>query len=415
MRISGPRVRFVIETMFGSLPKPRVVAYGPINNSDGSLIDRGLVVFFPGPNSFTGENCGEFHVHGGIAVVRALSSALSEFEGVRQADAGEFTRRAFMNGKMDLTQAEGLGDLISAETEAQRRLALRQSEGGLLTLYNGWRSRLVQARAMVEAAIDFSDEDDVAVRALINIEQMLSAVSVEISRHVSGYRHSEIIREGFNVVILGAPNSGKSTLINALAGREVAIATSEAGTTRDLIDVRLELSGNLVVVTDTAGIRENAGHVEAIGIDRARNRAASADMILLVEDSKDPVAIELPEVACPVLRIGNKVDSTDAMLSGYDFVISAINGTGIDELLATISRAAANSTNSSEIFAVHGRQLDFLRDAQRQINESLKSGMALDLVAEHIRLASNSIGQLTGQVQVEELLGIIFSNFCVGK
>ena len=140
MRISGPRVRFVIETMFGSLPKPRVVAYGPINNSDGSLIDRGLVVFFPGPNSFTGENCGEFHVHGGIAVVRALSSALSEFEGVRQADAGEFTRRAFMNGKMDLTQAEGLGDLISAETEAQRRLALRQSEGGLLTLYNGWRS-----------------------------------------------------------------------------------------------------------------------------------------------------------------------------------------------------------------------------------------------------------------------------------
>jgi tRNA modification GTPase len=415
VRISGPRVRFVIETMFGSLPRPRFMAYGPINNSDCSLIDRGLVVFFPGPNSFTGEDCGEFHVHGGIAVVRALSSALSEFEGVRQAGAGEFTRRAFLNGKMDLTQAEGLGDLISAETEAQRRLALRQSEGGLLTLYNGWRSSLVQARAMVEAAIDFSDEDDVAVRALIDIEQMLSAVSEEISRHISGYRHSEIIREGFNVVILGAPNSGKSTLINALAGREVAIATSEAGTTRDLIDVRLELSGNLVVVTDTAGIRENAGYVEAIGIDRARSRAASADMILLVEDSKDPVAIDLPEVPCPVLKIGNKADATGAMPSGYDFVISAINGTGIDQLLAMIGQAAMNSMNSSELFAVHGRQLDLLRDAQKQIDDSLRSGMPLDLVAEHIRLASNSIGQLTGQVHVEELLGIIFSKFCVGK
>lgn len=391
------------------------MTYGPIMNADGSLIDRGLAVYFPGPSSFTGEDCGEFHVHGSIAVVRALSSALSKIEDVRQAEPGEFSRRAFLNGKMDLTQAEGLGDLIAAETEAQRRLALLQSEGNFLKLYEDWRTRLVQARAMVEAVIDFSDEDDVAVRALGDIEQKLTGLSAEITTHVSGFRQSEIIREGFNVVILGAPNSGKSTLINALAGREVAIATSEAGTTRDLIDVRLELSGNLVVVTDTAGIRENAGFVESIGIAKARDRAAAADLVLLVEDILDPAVVDLAKVTCPVLRVGNKSDAVNNSSYGYDLVISALNGEGIDNLLARISEEASLATNSSELFAVHSRHLDYLRGSVREIDNSRKVDLSLDLVAEHLRLASNCIGQLTGRVNVEELLGIIFSKFCVGK
>ncbi len=391
------------------------MTYGPIMNADGSLIDRGLAVYFPGPSSFTGEDCGEFHVHGSIAVVRALSSALSKIEDVRQAEPGEFSRRAFLNGKMDLTQAEGLGDLIAAETEAQRRLALLQSEGNFLKLYEDWRTRLVQARAMVEAVIDFSDEDDVAIRALGDIEQKLTGLSAEITTHVSGFRQSEIIREGFNVVILGAPNSGKSTLINALAGREVAIATAEAGTTRDLIDVRLELSGNLVVVTDTAGIRENAGFVESIGIAKARDRAAAADLVLLVEDILDPAVVDLAEVTCPVLRVGNKSDAVNNSSYGYDLVISALNGEGIDNLLARISEEASLATNSSELFAVNSRHLDYLRGSVREIDNSRKVNLSLDLVAEHLRLASNCIGQLTGRVNVEELLGIIFSKFCVGK
>ena len=415
VRISGTKVRFVLETIFGSVPYPRDMAYGPLVNSGGSLIDRGLAVYFPGPSSFTGEDCGEFHVHGSIAVVRALSLALSEIEDVRQAEPGEFTQRAFLNGKMDLTQAEGLGDLIASETEAQRRLALLQSEGNFLKLYEDWRTRLVQARAMVEAVIDFSDEDDVAERALADIELKLSGLSAEITRHVSGFRQSEIIREGFNVVILGAPNSGKSTLINALAGREVAIATEEAGTTRDLIDVRLELQGNLVIITDTAGIRSNAGMVETIGIEKARSRAISSDLVLLVEDIIRPVTIDLPEVACKVLRIGNKADALANCPSGYDHVISAINGDGIDELLARIGGEAVRSTSASELFVVHSRHLGYLRDSLKEIDLSQSAGLRLDLVAEHLRLASNCIGQLTGRVDVEELLGIIFSKFCVGK
>ncbi len=415
VRISGSKVRFVFETIFGSVPARRVMTYGPLFSADGSLIDRGLAVYFQGPSSFTGEDCGEFHVHGSIAVVRALSLVLSGFEGVRQAEPGEFTQRAFLNGKMDLTQAEGLGDLIAAETEAQRRLALLQSEGNLLNLYEDWRLRLVQTRAMVEAVIDFSDEDDVAARALFDLEEKLSQLSSEITRHVSGFRQSEIIREGYNVVILGAPNSGKSTLINALAGREVAIATAEPGTTRDLIDVRLDLSGNLVVVTDTAGIRENAGYVESIGIRKAHNRASTADLVLLVVDILNPVVIDLSGVSCPVLRVGNKADAARNSPSGYNFVISAANGVGIEELLANISREASLAANSSELFAVNSRQMEYLNNCIGEIDSSRIVGLPLDLMAEHLRLASNWIGQLTGRVNVEELLGIIFSKFCVGK
>lgn len=415
IRISGPKVRFAFETIFGAVPPPRQMSYGSFRKADRLIIDRGLAVFFPAPFSFTGEDCGEFHVHGSRAVVRALSEVLSGIENLRQAEPGEFTRRAFIHGKLDLTQAEGLADLIASETEAQRRLALLQTEGQLLSLYNGWRKDLVNARAMVEAAIDFSEEDDVAGRALASLSDKLSAISGEISRHLSGYRQAEIVREGFNVVILGAPNSGKSTLINALAGRDVAIASDEAGTTRDLIDVRLDLSGNLIVVTDTAGLRENAGHVESIGIAKARSRAALANLILLVEDVVNPQKVELGVAACPVIRLGNKADCAESVGGDYDFLISAKNGDGISRLLDYISVQASDSAGYSDLFVVQERQAGLLAEARLEIEKGLDARMHLDFLAEHLRLASGFIGKLTGQVDVEELLGVIFSKFCIGK
>jgi tRNA modification GTPase len=415
VRVSGPQVRFVIETLFGRIPGARQMTFGSFRESCGGLIDQGLVVFFAAPSSFTGEDCAEFHVHGSVAVVRALSSVLSSMEGVRHAEPGEFTRRAFLNGKLDLAQAEGLGDLISAETEAQRRLALMQADGGLSSVYEDWRSRILHARAMVEAAIDFSDEDDVADRAFADANERLVGLLMAIRRHLAGYRLSEIIREGFSVVILGAPNSGKSTLLNAFAGREVAITTDEPGTTRDLIDVRLDLSGNLVVVTDTAGIRENAGKAESIGIARARRRAADANLILLLEDVCEPIPIEIDVGSIPVLNVGNKADQALNATPGYDYVISARTGDGVAELLAEVGGRAADVTRSTEIFAVHDRHCQLLFSAAAEIEAASNSASHLDLCAEHLRRASDLIGRLTGRVEVEELLGVIFSKFCIGK
>ncbi len=415
VRVSGSKVRFVLETIFGSVPMPRAMSYGSFRGNGAALIDKGLVVFFEGPNSFTGEDSCEFHVHGGVAVVRSLNSVLSEFDGVRNAEPGEFTRRAFINGKLDLTQAEGLGDLINAETEAQRRLALVQSDGGLRTLYEGWRSRILLARSMVEAVIDFSEEEDVTDGVLGSLDQTLSDLMAEISTHTAGFRQSEIIREGYRVVILGAPNSGKSTLINALAGREVAIATEEPGTTRDLIDVRLDLAGNLVIVTDTAGIRKNPGRIEAIGIDKARSRAEAADLIVLVEDVSNPAQIDLGPSSCAVLRVGNKVDTFEGLASGYDLLISAKTGIGIDALLTVVATAAEKSVSASDLFAIHDRHVGLLSAVVGELGYARKYGFALDLVAEHLRLASDQIGRLTGRIGVEELLGAIFSKFCIGK
>lgn len=415
IRLSGPHVRFVFETIFGRVPCHREMAYGPFCDLAGQVIDRGLAVFFSGPASFTGEDCGEFHLHGSKAVVRTLASVLSSMDGVCQAEPGQFTRRAFVNGKLDLTQAEGLGDLIAAETEAQRKLALMQSDGGLKTLYDEWRTRLVLCRSMVEAAIDFSDEDDVAERALIDVEAILRDLVRQIRHHLGGYRQFEIIREGFNVVIVGAPNSGKSTLLNAIAGREVAIASDEPGTTRDLIDVRLDLSGSLVILTDTAGIRDDAGIVESLGIDRARKRAASADLVLLIEDLTAPVAIDFLASHAPLLRVGNKVDCITALVAGYDFLISATNGRGVAELLAAVSTIAAGYGAVTELFAANDRQRALLAKSVIEIELAMEPDLSLDLLAEHLRLAGDLVGRLTGRVDVEELLGVIFSKFCVGK
>ncbi len=391
------------------------MAFGSFKDRAGGVIDRGLAVYFPSPASFTGEDSAEFHTHGSFAVVRSLSNELGALEGVRHAEPGEFTKRAFLNGKLDLTQAEGLGDLIAAETEAQRRLALMQSEGRLRVLYDGWRSRLVRCRALVEAVIDFSDEDDVSDRAIAGVSDELRVLRGEIHDYLVGSRHAELIRDGFHVVILGAPNSGKSSLINAFSGREVAIAADEPGTTRDLIDVRLELNGNLVIVTDTAGIRETTGKVEAIGVAKAKERAVEADLVILLEDANAPQTIDIGEVRGGVLRVGNKADLPVKSAGQYEFLVSAATGDGVDVLLAAIGDIASKRVGSGSLLPIHQRQIGLIRDTLVELDLAANKFLGLDLVAEHLRRASDHIGRLTGRVDVDELLDVIFSKFCIGK
>ncbi len=422
IRISGPQVRFVVETICQKLPKPRALVLCNFNSEDGSIIDRGLVCFFNAPNSFTGEDCAELHCHGSVAVVRALLARLSKFDNLRAADAGEFTKRAFLNGKMDLTSAEGLADLLAAETEGQRKLAISQADGGLKALYDGWRERLVRLRSMVEAAIDFSEEDDVAVRAMISVKSDAASLLSEIDTHIGMYRSTEIIQDGYRVVILGAPNAGKSSLLNALAGREVAIATDEAGTTRDLIDVRLELGGNLVIVTDTAGIRHNAGTVEQIGITRAQTRAATADLVLLTSDVSAPVAFDVMFDGVESLRVGLQADKigkgvyNPVAAPDFDVQLSVKTGCGLDVLVEAISKRASNAVARVGLAPGRERQVSLLSVVRGNLSliDELNED-DLDLVGELLRRSTDALGRITGRVDVEDLLDVIFSQFCVGK
>lgn len=288
LRISGPQTRFVVETIAGGMVKERAAVLRKFRAPDGTVLDSGLVVFFPGPASFTGEDVAEFHVHGGRAVVARMLEIISGFDGVRHAEPGEFTRRAFLNGKVDLVETEALADLVNAETEAQRRFAVQNAEGVQSELYLTWRRRLIHARAMIEAEIDFADEDDVPGSVSDTVWSDVRTMIGEIDRHIAGFHAAEIIRDGFEVVILGAPNAGKSSLFNALARRDAAIVTDEPGTTRDLLEVTLDLGGLRVRLTDTAGLRDAPGKVEAIGIEKARAKADRADLMLLLEDSLSP-------------------------------------------------------------------------------------------------------------------------------
>ena len=307
VRLSGPQAGAVITALAGALPEPRKAALRSIRGRNDSEIDRGLVLWFPGPGSFTGEDSAEFHLHGGRAVVDRLLEELSGFDGLRMAETGEFSRRAFANGKFDLTEAEGLADLIASETEAQRVLALSQASGALKELYEDWQRRLLHARAMIEAEIDFADEEDVPGSVSEQVWADMAALSNEMTDHLAGAKRANAVREGFRIVIVGAPNAGKSSLMNALAGSDVAIVSEEPGTTRDVLEARLSIGGQLVIVIDTAGIREDAGAVEAEGIRRALARAAEADLVLHLSETGSWDAIADVENA-PIWRIATKAD-----------------------------------------------------------------------------------------------------------
>lgn len=419
IRISGPHSRFVLETIAGPFPAERTAAFRKLVGSDGGVLDRALVIFFAGPNSFTGEDVAELQVHGGPAVVSAVLMRITSLPGIRHAEPGEFTRRAFVNGKMDLAQTEALADLVNAETEAQRRFALRNADGVQGVLYSSWRTRLIHARAMVEADIDFADEDDVPGSVAASVWSGISNLIEEITEHIQGFATAEIIQDGFEVVILGAPNAGKSSLFNALAQREAAIVSDEPGTTRDLLEVMLDIDGLKIRITDTAGLREGAGRVETIGIERARAKGRKADLALVLEDLADPRAVDTGWLSGPVMHIGTKLDLNNdpVRTEGYELCISTQNGAGLADLLAAIGRHAQERIAvSSDVLPSKLRHVELLEKALGHLRSAVRAELdAVELRAEELRLAADQLGRIVGAVDVEDLLDVIFAQFCIGK
>ncbi|MGA7995576.1 MAG: tRNA uridine-5-carboxymethylaminomethyl(34) synthesis GTPase MnmE [Bradyrhizobium sp.] len=431
VRVSGPEAGPVLASLAGKMPAPRLAARVQLRNANQQPIDDAVVLWFPGPASATGEDVAEFHIHGGRAVLAALMAALSDFADMRAAEPGEFTRRAFENGKLDLTEAEGLDDLIHADTDRQRRQALRQLKGLLGDRARNWRDQIIEASALIEAGIDFSDEGDVPTELIAPAVTKIKTLLGEIEGVLGEQGRSERLREGLVVAIAGPPNVGKSTLMNALARREVAIVSPHAGTTRDVIEVQLDLEGYPVTVIDTAGIRKTDDPVEQEGVRRARVRAAEADLVLWMSD---PQRDEIPEQgAAPLWRIRNKIDlhaarpeagrtneSTDTLgrsREGTEFGISASRGDGIAELIAALVGFAEKYFGSGEgALIARGRQRKLLQQTAGSLGRSIAVlGQGEELAAEDLRMAAYSLGRLLGRVDVEDVLDVIFREFCIGK
>jgi tRNA modification GTPase len=418
LRLSGPGTAGVVAALAGSLPPPRHASLRRLRDPrTAELLDQALVLWFPGPASYTGEDSAELHLHGGPAVIAGVAEALVA-AGARPAEPGEFTRRAFLNGRMDLTAAEGIADLIAAETAAQRRQALRQAGGALATLYGGWAARLTALLARQEAFIEFEDEDlpaglDDAV-ALAG-----AALRAEIAAHLADAGRGERLREGLLVAILGAPNAGKSSLLNALAGREAAIVSARAGTTRDVVEVRLDLAGVPVTLADTAGLREAADEIEAEGVRRARRRAEEADLVIAVfATDRAPDAATLAWVTPGSLVLANKLDlaAAPAEIGGIvPLGISARTGAGLDALRARLAEeAAARAGLAAEATLTRPRHRAALAEAAGWLAE-LDTAPLPELRAEALRAALRAIGRITGRVGVEAVLDAVFGEFCIGK
>jgi len=416
IRLSGPSVRTALEKMIAPVPKPRAAAFRTIRDPlTGEALDRALVLWFMAPASETGEDVAEFQTHGSPAVIKAMLAALGKLEGCRLAEPGEFARRGFENGKIDLAEVEGLADLIEAETEAQRRQALAQSSGKLSELYEGWRARLIEIAALTEAAIDFSDEADVASSSLSEARNRAQSLGTEIAAHLDDGHRGEIVRDGFRVALLGAPNAGKSSLLNALARRDAAIVSAEAGTTRDVIEVRLDLAGLPVVISDTAGIREAMSEVEREGIRRSLVAARDANLILWLSedgDSNPPDGISRETS----LAIRSKADLTRESTAN-PLAVSALTGEGMDRLVREIAKRAAEAVGTgTEPVLTQARHRQSLEAALAEIRAFLVGPAdAVELRAEEIRRAAHAIGRITGRVDVEDVLREIFGRFCIGK
>jgi tRNA modification GTPase len=425
IRVSGANTRAVLDALCGGVPPPRHASLRAIGLANAPLIDRGLVLWFEGPASFTGEDMAELHVHGGRAVIGAVIGAVLTLPGTRLAEPGEFARRAFENGKLDLTEVEGLADLINAETEAQRRQALAQAEGSLRALYEGWRAELVRAQALIEAGLDFADEGDVIADVAAKADPIVAQLRAAIERHLA-VRSGERLRDGFRVVIAGAPNAGKSSLLNALAKRDAAIVSEETGTTRDVIEVHLDLGGVPVMLIDTAGLREAEGKVEAEGIRRALARAGDADLVLWIVDATAPqwhaprgIASRKPgEGGATAVTVLNKIDLAPGEGAGCDALrVSAGTGEGIERLVDMLADKAAVGTGQGAGAPVltRARHRVELEAAHAALERYSDRALAPELKAEELRISAHHLGRLTGRIDVEEVLGAIFAAFCIGK
>jgi len=498
VRISGPRAGDALTALGVKTPEPRKAGLARVRDpQSGEIIDEALALWFPAPNSETGENVAELQLHGGRAVVAATLAALGKIEGLRPAEAGEFTRRAFENGKLDLTAVEGLADLVGAETEAQRRQAFRQMKGALGRKAEQWRERLIQALALVEARIDFSDEADVPEDLVQPALEIARALAMEIGAALSDGTRGERLREGLVVAIAGPPNAGKSTLLNRIARREAAIVSPYAGTTRDVIEVHLDLDGWPATLLDTAGIRETDDPIELEGVRRARERAAAADLVLWVEEAGRPEAggggtsrgglqefgsrepggaaaapvcwlvrnkadlfgtelaadgpstgptgaISPPGAAASDARYNNEsaaqasprneakllsssLDNRSASLPphrneyilhdiGHAFIISSNTGYGVDGLLSALTEFAAKSLAAAESGLItRARHRSILIETHAALERALSLTGHEDLLAEELRTAAAALGRLTGRVDVEDILDVIFRDFCIGK
>lgn len=412
IRISGPRAEEAASLFVRDLPMPRRAALRKLRH-EGEVIDEALVLYFPEGQSFTGEKVVEFQTHGSPAVVAALLRVLGDSGIAHPAQAGEFTRQALLNGRLDLTQVEALGDLLSAETEAQRRQAQRILSGALADRAAGWRHRLVQASALVEAGIDFSDEElppDIWAELGITLRQVCSDLKAELTT-ASG---AERVREGFEVAIIGAPNVGKSTLLNRLAGREVAITSEIAGTTRDVVEVRLDIAGLPVTLLDTAGLRESEDRIEQIGMARARDRAAGADLRVFLTESGDlPVGISpLPDDL--IYRAKGDIGGAEHTLPS----LSGLTGAGVDGLLHDLAKILSARVSPTAVLNRERHRLA-VREAAQALEHAFDVSGALieapEVVAEEVRTALRALDMLVGRVDVEDILGEIFSAFCIGK
>ncbi|MBQ9236079.1 MAG: tRNA uridine-5-carboxymethylaminomethyl(34) synthesis GTPase MnmE [Alphaproteobacteria bacterium] len=423
IRISGPMALDTVKFLTNINPqtiKPRYAYFSPLHNSSGEVLDHALVLYFKAPHSFTGEDIVELQTHGSKAVISSVLSALSSLKGFRYASAGEFSKRAFLNHKMDLTQAEGLADLIDAETSEQQKFAIRQIEGNLKNLYESWREQLLKVLAHLEAYIDFPDEE-LPPELINNLENTVFKIISAIEYHLSGNNIGESMRDGFRVVILGAPNAGKSSLINALTSRDAVIVSDIAGTTRDAIDIHMDINGYPVIFTDTAGLRETGEEIERQGIAIAYRKASDSDLVINLFDGCENIHQPLENIdKTKIISVANKADKLSPQTISYlnsqgIITISAKYKQGLDTLLSAISdNIKQRVTDNSGLLITRHRYTEALKNTINHLKQ-FNLSKEIELAAEDIRLSARELGKITGFIEVDEILNKIFSSFCIGK
>lgn len=420
VRFSGPMCGKVLRKFVQNPPKSRKMCLREVRDpGSGELIDEGLVVFFPGPDSFTGEDCLEFHLHGSVAVVRQVLDLASEIKGVRLAEPGEFTRKALENGRLDLLQTQGLGDLIAAQTESQRVQAIGRMRGGITTRVEGWRSRLLDILVQLEGQLDFSDEGDVGVLQPTRLCRELAGLRGEMAEVASTIEDGRIIREGFRVGLAGPPNVGKSSIINRLADSDIAIVTAEPGTTRDTREVFVDIDGQLVIFIDSAGLRDSDSEAERQGVRRARDMLSQCNLILWVGSVDVHSSEQVPEMDVEVLRISNKSDLGFAAKGRTDIAVSCKSGDGFEKLRQAVRCRLKGGGEAIFVSRLRDRQalesaMQCLLRARAVVGKE-EGTASLELVAEEVRMACVAMERLLGRIDSEDVLDRLFSGFCIGK